>query len=108
MHAKYCYKANDFFTPQPQKNAKVFFLKQILHDWSDMYCAKILTQLWESAKPDTILVLMESIMPFACHDSSDDSGNGIPGAVPHEAPGPLLANYGAVNEMGYNADIDVS
>lgn len=51
---------------------------------------------------------MDSIMPFACHDPSADSGHDIPGAIPREAPAPLLANYGAVNEMGYNADIDVS
>jgi len=52
---------------------------------------------------------MESLMLFACHDpSGDEPGSGIPGAVPHEAPAPLLANYGAVNEMGYNADLAVS
>lgn len=67
-----------------------------------------MTRLWEAATPNTILVLMESVMPFACHDPSADEGRDIPGAVPHEAPTPLLANYGAVNEMGYNADIGVS
>ena len=28
----------------------------------------------------------------------------IPGAVPVEAPEPLLANWGAAQEMGYTAD----
>lgn len=100
--------AHDFFQPQPQKNASVFLLKQITHDWSDEYCVKFLTRLWDAATPTTVLLLVDSVMPFACHDPSGDDDKGIPGAVPREAPPPLLANFGAVNEMAYNADIDVS
>ena len=93
-------EAHDFFEPQPQKNASVFFLKHIMHDWSDQYCVKILKQLRAAATPQTKLVLMDSIMPFACHDASgEDEGNDISGAAPREAPAPLLANFGAVNEM---------
>ncbi|KAF5386578.1 hypothetical protein D9615_002146 [Tricholomella constricta] len=44
-----------------------------------------------------------SIVPFACRDPSGDDDRGIPGAVPP----PLLANYGAANEMAYNVDIAV-
>lgn len=47
-------------------------------------------------------------MPFTCHDPSADEDKAIPGAAPREAPAPLLANFGAVIEMGYSADIDVS
>ncbi|KAJ7269517.1 S-adenosyl-L-methionine-dependent methyltransferase [Mycena rebaudengoi] len=97
----------DFFAPQPEKNATVFLLKQIMHDWSDEYCIKILTQLRAAATPDTTLLVLDSIMPLACRDPSASDPHGIPGAVPTEAPVPLLANYGAVNEMGYNADFDM-
>ncbi|KAJ3517445.1 hypothetical protein NLJ89_g507 [Agrocybe chaxingu] len=100
-------EAQDFFAPQPHQGVDVFFVKQIMHDWSDEYCSKILKQLRAAAAPKTKLVMMESVMPFACHDPSADGGRGIPGSVPREAPAPLLANYGAVNEMGYNADIDM-
>lgn len=98
---------HNFFDPQLRTGAAVYLLKQVLHDWSDEFCAKILSQLRAAVGPKTKLVLMDSIMPFACHDPSANSKSGIPGAVPHEAPTPLLANFGAVNEMGYNADIDV-
>ncbi|KAG6811474.1 hypothetical protein H0H92_007246 [Tricholoma furcatifolium] len=99
-------EVQDFFTPQPaNRDVTVFLLKQILHDWSDEYCVKFLTRLRSAAQKDTKLLLIESLMPFACHDPSDKDT--IPGSVPHEAPAPLLANFGAVNEMGYNADIDM-
>ncbi|KAK1229446.1 hypothetical protein PQX77_007494 [Marasmius sp. AFHP31] len=102
-------QAHDFFTPQPKssRNASVFMVKQVLHDWSDQYCVKVLKQLRAAATPDTTLLVLESILPYACHDPSADDNKGIPGAVPKEAPPPLLANYGAANELGYLADIDM-
>ncbi|KAG6852088.1 hypothetical protein C0991_003244 [Blastosporella zonata] len=99
-------EVQDFFKPQPTKrDVSVFLLKQILHDWSDEYCVQILTQLRAVARKDTKLLLIESLIPFACEDPN--GAKGIPGSVPNEAPKPLLANFGAVNEMGYNADIDM-
>ncbi|KAF5379387.1 hypothetical protein D9615_006601 [Tricholomella constricta] len=99
-------EVQDFFNPQPTKRSvSVFLLKQVTHDWSDEYCVKFLTQLRAAAQPDTKLIIVDSIVPFACRDTSGDDNRGIPGAVPREAPAPLLANYGAVNEMAYNADI---
>jgi O-methyltransferase domain len=102
------HQAHDFFEAQPQKTASIFLLKQIMHDWSDAYCAKILTRLRASAMPSTKLLLLDSIMPFTCHDPSADNDSGIPGAVPKEAPAPLLANFGAVSEMIYCADSTVN
>ncbi|KAJ7223301.1 S-adenosyl-L-methionine-dependent methyltransferase [Mycena pura] len=98
-------QVHDFFTPQPQTGASIFLLKQVMHDWSDENCKKILMHLWNAAGPDTRLLLFESIMPLACRDPSADDPTGIPGAAPvSEAPAPLLANYGAASEMVYLAD----
>ncbi|THH10457.1 hypothetical protein EW146_g8366 [Bondarzewia mesenterica] len=98
---------HDFFDRQLQTNASIFLLKQITHDWSDEYCVKFLTRLQTAATSTMILLIVDSIMPFACHDPSGDDDKGIPDAVPHEAPVLLLANFSAVNEMAYNADIDM-
>ncbi|KAJ7575531.1 S-adenosyl-L-methionine-dependent methyltransferase [Mycena floridula] len=97
-------QAHDFFAPQPQKEVVVFMLRMILHDWSDEYCLKILKQLRAAATPLTKLLVLDSIMPYGCHDPS--GADGIPGSLPpKEAPAPLLANYGAANEMVYLSDI---
>ncbi|KAJ7103971.1 S-adenosyl-L-methionine-dependent methyltransferase [Mycena belliarum] len=97
-------EVHDFFKPQPQTSATMFLLKQIMHDWSDEYCVKILTQLWEAATPTTTLLILDSIMPLACRDENSAGLDGIPGATSDEAPAPLLANYGGANDMVYNAD----
>jgi len=81
-------------------------MKHILHDWPDVNCVKVLKALWDASSANTKLVLMEFLVPYACHDPSGEHSS-IPGLVPPEAPAPLLANYGAVNGMTYNADMVV-
>ncbi|KAF7335897.1 S-adenosyl-L-methionine-dependent methyltransferase [Mycena sanguinolenta] len=91
-------QAHDFFTPQPQTGAAVYFMKHILHDWSDEYCVKILTQLSVAAAPASTLLLVECLLPLAANDPNA-SEEGL-----QEAPAPLLANYGGTNDMGYMLD----
>lgn len=71
------------------------------------YAVKILSQLRASALENTKLLLVESLVPYACHDPSSEGDKAIPGAVPREAPNPLLANYGPINDMQYNSDFTV-
>ncbi|KAF8981004.1 hypothetical protein BDQ17DRAFT_901277, partial [Cyathus striatus] len=87
-------EAHDFFTEQPVKNASVFLLKQIMHDWPNSYAAKILTELRKVAQNDTKLLLIDNIIPFTCKISPTSKEHSITGAIPPEAPSPLLANYG--------------
>lgn len=82
-------------------------MKNVLHDWSDKYGSKILKQLRDSAAPDTKLVCLELIVPYACHDTDEDGGNDITALANTKAQKPLLANWGAVNDSIYHADIAV-
>jgi hypothetical protein len=59
------------------------------------------------AASGTNLVVLEMIMPYACHDDMGDIANGITGAWAIKAPNPLLANWGAVNEIIYMLDMVV-
>jgi hypothetical protein len=99
--------AHDFFTPQPVKNASIFLLKHILHDWSDAYCTKIPDHLRAAATSSTKLLLVDSILPYTCHNPNTNNKKAIPGVAPHEAPAPLLSNYGTINDMPFQSDFTV-
>lgn len=43
--------AHDFFTEQPIKGAKCYYLCNVLHDWPDTHCHSILTQLAAAMTP---------------------------------------------------------
>lgn len=62
------FAAHDFFTPQPAElaaSADVFFLRRILHDWSDAGARTILQQLATAmTKPGARIIIMDTIMPL--------------------------------------------
>ncbi|KAG6843501.1 hypothetical protein H0H87_003732, partial [Tephrocybe sp. NHM501043] len=99
---KVTFVEHDFFDTQPVSNASVFILKQVLHDWADPYCAKILKALRAVATPETKLVIVDNIVAYACHDPTIDSGLN---PSYKEAPAPLLPNFGAANVMPYVLDL---
>lgn len=45
----------DFFTPQPIKNAKVYYLRTVLHDWPDKQTGEILDNIRLSMDRESIL-----------------------------------------------------
>ncbi|CAI7610465.1 unnamed protein product [Penicillium crustosum] len=55
---------HDFFTPQPVKGARTYFMHWILHDWSDEHCRSILANIVDAMEPGySRLVIHESILP---------------------------------------------
>ncbi|EKM58628.1 uncharacterized protein PHACADRAFT_253095 [Phanerochaete carnosa HHB-10118-sp] len=98
-------QAHDFFAPQPVRNASVFLLRNIMHDWSDKYCLHILRHLRDAAAPNTRLLVVDSLILYACED--DDSVKGIPGAERSVPPKPLLPNMGHVATVPYHGDIQM-
>jgi len=93
-------QTHDFFKPQPVKNAAAFFLRYILHDWPAEKAKLILKALRHSATPNTKLILMENIVPYAVSGPEQN----IPG---DKVPFPLLPNLGVVNLGCYISDIHV-
>ena len=46
--------AHDFFKPQPIRNASVYFMRMILHDWPDYKALEILKALRSAAGADAV------------------------------------------------------
>ena len=56
--------AHDFFTPQPIANAKVYYLKMVLHDWPAEQCRQILSNIRRAMKPGYSRILVnEMVIP---------------------------------------------
>ena len=93
---------HDFFQPQPIKNASVFFLRAVAHNWSDGPLITMLTHLRDAATPETKLVIVDWILPYACANTSVEE---VPGSVPAKpAPAPLLPSYGYPNITCFHHD----
>lgn len=100
---------HDFFTPQPVKDAAVFLMRYIMHDWPDDRAAIILKHLRAVALPTTKLVIVEKIVPFAsAGDRVGSKMQEIPGASRPTAEAPLLPNWGAAAADIYLYDLTVS
>ncbi|KAH9916743.1 S-adenosyl-L-methionine-dependent methyltransferase [Epithele typhae] len=110
--------AHDFFLPQPSLSfpsstssdfASVYILRDITHDWPDLFVTKILVNLRRAASSETKLLIADHILPHACADDSDESDTNVdlPGLVRSLAPegSPLLSNLGKANAVAYWLDL---
>ncbi|EWZ31442.1 S-adenosyl-L-methionine-dependent methyltransferase [Fusarium oxysporum Fo47] len=61
--------AYDFYTEQPVKNARAYYMHTTLHDWPDEPCVRILSRVTEAMKPGySRLLINENVMPpFGAH-----------------------------------------
>jgi hypothetical protein len=54
----------DFYTEQPVKGSRVYFMHSILHDWTDEICLKILANVTAAMKPGySKLLINENVIP---------------------------------------------
>ncbi|KAI9707017.1 MAG: hypothetical protein M1820_004605 [Bogoriella megaspora] len=54
---------HDFFTPQPVKDADVYLLRMIIHDWPDVDAVRILKELAEVMKEGSRILIMDMVLP---------------------------------------------
>ncbi|KAI0789398.1 S-adenosyl-L-methionine-dependent methyltransferase [Abortiporus biennis] len=86
--------AHDFFTEQPIKNAEIYHLRYILHNWSDQDCIRILSALVPALGPTSRILISDQVVRTTC-------------ASQHfkVAPYPLLANYGFAHRFIHQMDL---
>jgi 6-hydroxytryprostatin B O-methyltransferase len=63
LKSRITFQPHDFFTPEPVKGASIYFLKHILHDWSDEWGIRILKQILPVMAPDSRIIVMEGVFP---------------------------------------------
>jgi len=57
------FMAHDFFTPQPVKGAKYYYLRAILHNWDDDKAAQILANIVPAMSADSRVLIDEVVIP---------------------------------------------
>ncbi|MCJ1303486.1 hypothetical protein MMC08_006296 [Hypocenomyce scalaris] len=55
-------RVHDFFTPQPVKGAKAYYLHSVLHDWDDKTCRQILGQLVPAMERNYSKILINELV----------------------------------------------
>ncbi|KAG5654339.1 hypothetical protein H0H81_004293 [Sphagnurus paluster] len=65
-------QAHDFLKPQPIKDAAVYFMRFIIHDWHDVEAIKIMKNLRDAAGPSSQLILFDIVLPNACRRKSSE------------------------------------
>jgi hypothetical protein len=102
---------HNFFAPQPIKDADIFLLRYILHDWSNTKPIEILQRLREAAVAGkTKIVVIDGIIQYVCAADREKiqgaeeiafEGSEKKGEVP---PG-LLPNLGKAGARNYCLDL---
>ncbi|KAF9264340.1 S-adenosyl-L-methionine-dependent methyltransferase [Marasmius fiardii PR-910] len=82
-------EVHNFFKPQPVKNATVYFMRVVLHDWSQSMSEKIMTAIRQAADSNSKLIVFDLLASHACAEVPPILGSPI-GPPP---PPPLLANF---------------
>ncbi|RYP38827.1 hypothetical protein DL767_002431 [Monosporascus sp. MG133] len=87
---------HDFFEENPIKEADVYWLRYIIHDWSDDYCIQILKSIKASMGPRSRILICDQVM---------NTTAGCDELEP--APAPLPANYGYFTRYSHTRDLCV-
>lgn len=53
---------HDFFKEQPIKDAKIYFMQKIMHDWPDADCVEILTHLRDTMAVDSRIFINDVLL----------------------------------------------
>ena len=60
---RFTFQTHDFFTPQPVKNADVYFFRAVFHNWPDKYCIRILQNLVPALKKGAKILIIDPRTP---------------------------------------------
>jgi len=88
----------DFVKDAPVPGCSVYYLRQIIHNWADDYCVKMLTGIRKVMAPDGRIFIQDYVLQNAVRGSL---------STVEEAPEPLLPNYGGGRIGMYYMDLNM-
>ncbi|KAA1472019.1 S-adenosyl-L-methionine-dependent methyltransferase [Dentipellis sp. KUC8613] len=94
----------DFISESPVKGLDFYYMRFIIHDWPDHIAKAILKNIAQAMKPTSRLLVHDYVLkvPKGTDAAREDSHLGT-----HDAPRPLLPNYGAGGIRPFLADINM-
>ncbi|KAL8940715.1 MAG: hypothetical protein Q9216_002665 [Gyalolechia sp. 2 TL-2023] len=95
------FQVHDFFKENTVKGADVYWLRGILHDWSDSYCVQILTALKAAMSSRSRILICDPVMHTTCRNPPHKPQEDEIAAAPY----PLPANYGYHVRYCHNRDL---
>lgn len=63
LNGRVRFLGHNMFTEQPVKDAEVYLLRYVLHDWPDKYCVNILQRLIPALKKGAKIVIQDHLLP---------------------------------------------
>lgn len=57
------FAVHDFFTEQPVRGAKFYYMRHILHDWTEEDCIRILEKIIPAMSAESLIVIDEVVLP---------------------------------------------
>ncbi|KAF2140454.1 uncharacterized protein K452DRAFT_359532 [Aplosporella prunicola CBS 121167] len=53
----------DYFKEQPSKGALIYYLRRVMHDWSDKYNVQILSHIRDAMTPESRILITDQVIP---------------------------------------------
>lgn len=57
------YSEHDFFSEQPIKGARMYYMRNIIHDWPDLNSKVIMQRIRDAMGPDSVLLIDDMVVP---------------------------------------------
>lgn len=54
---------HDFMTEQPVKGARIYYLRDVLHDWPDHVCETILSRIIDAMSDQSVILIDDLVLP---------------------------------------------
>ncbi|KAF9563367.1 S-adenosyl-L-methionine-dependent methyltransferase [Agrocybe pediades] len=91
----------DFFSGPPIPGCNIYYLKNVIHNWSDADVIKIFSNVRAAMAPHSRVLIQDYILQPASRLTETSDGN----SQITQAPEPLLPNFGSGRIRQYNLDI---